>query len=115
MNVAYRMIYLRVNSRGYSSGWANDAERDAFKSESRCIFQDMGWTLCEGKNGTCDTVTKGHQNLYLYPGSFSRAPSGDGSAGRSFSARYGQASRCHLRLVHQAELPMHWGLGGISH
>ncbi len=69
--MAYRMIYLRINSRGYSSGWASDAERDAFKSESRRIFQNMGWTLHEGRNGTCDTVTQGHQDLYLHPASFS--------------------------------------------
>lgn len=69
--MAYRMTYLRINSRGYSSGWANDAERDAFKSESRRLFQDMGWTLCEGRNGRCDTVTQGYQDLYLHPISFS--------------------------------------------
>ena len=69
--MAYRMIYLRINSRGYSSGWVSAAERDAFKSESRRLFQDMGWTLREGRNGTCDTVTQGHQDLYLHPTSFS--------------------------------------------
>ena len=69
--MAYRMIYLRINSRGYSSGWTSDAERDAFKSESRRLFQDIGWTLREGKNGTCDTVTQDQQDLYLHPASFS--------------------------------------------
>ena len=69
--MAYRMIYLRINSRGYSSGWVSAAERDAFKSESRRLFQDMGWTLREGRSGTCDTVTQGHQDLYLHPTSFS--------------------------------------------
>ena len=69
--MSYRMVYLRINSRGYSSGWASDAERDAFKSESRRIFQNMGWTLCEGRSGACDIVTQGHQDLYLHPTSFS--------------------------------------------
>lgn len=55
--MAYRMVYLRINSRGYSSGWVSDTERDAFKSESRRIFQNMGWTLHEGTNGTSDTDT----------------------------------------------------------
>lgn len=69
--MAYRMIYLRINSRGYSFGWTNDADRTAFKSESRRIFHGMGWTLHEGRNGTSDTVTQGNQNLYLHPASFS--------------------------------------------
>lgn len=68
--MAYRMVYLRINSRGYSSGWASDAERDAFKTESCRLFQDMGWTLQEGRNGTSDTVTQGRQDLYLHPTSF---------------------------------------------
>ena len=43
----------------------------AFKTESRRLFQDLGWTLHEGGNGICDTVTKGCQDLYLHPQSFS--------------------------------------------
>ncbi|MDE7220452.1 MAG: hypothetical protein K2O45_12665 [Oscillospiraceae bacterium] len=69
--MAYRMVYLCINSRGYSSGWASDTERDAFKSESRRLFQDMEWTLHEGRNGTSDTVTQDRQDLYLHPTSFS--------------------------------------------
>lgn len=69
--MAYRMIYLRINSYGYCSDWVSDAERDAFKSESRRLFKNMGWTLQEGRNGTSDTVTRDRQDLYLHPTSFS--------------------------------------------
>ena len=45
--------------------------KGAYQEESRRIFQDLGWTLHTGSNGACDTVTKGHQDLYLHPLSFS--------------------------------------------
>ena len=69
--MAYRMVYLRIRSGGYNSGWANDADQEAFKEESRRIFQELGWTLHAGNNGICDTVTIGYQDLYLHPTSFS--------------------------------------------
>ena len=69
--MAYRMVYLRIRSSGYSFGWTSDTEQAAFKEESRRIFQELGWTLTPGSNGVCDTVTKGHQDLYLHPLSFS--------------------------------------------
>lgn len=68
--MGYRMTYLRIRS-GYCSGWQNDAEQEAFKAESRQIFQDLGWTLHAGNNGVCDTVMKGNQELYLHPLNFS--------------------------------------------
>ena len=58
--MAYRMVYLRIRSGGYSFGWTSDAEQAAFKEESRRIFQELGWTLHTGSNGVCDTVTKAH-------------------------------------------------------
>ena len=75
--MAHRMVYLRINCNCYNSGygkdsgWASDADQTAFKEESRRIFQELGWTLKTGSNGVCDTVTKGHQDLYLHPLSFS--------------------------------------------
>ena len=77
MNLAYRMVYLRIRCSCYNSGygkdsgWASDADQTAFKEESRRIFQELGWTLKPGSNGVCDTVEKGHQDLYLHPMSFS--------------------------------------------
>lgn len=68
--MGYRMTYLRIRS-GYSFDWQSDAERDAFKAESRQIFLELGWTLQAGYNGVCDTVTKGNQELYLHPLNFS--------------------------------------------
>ena len=69
--MAYRMVYLRVRSNGYNFGWTGDTEQAAFKEESRRLFQELGWTLQAGHNGVCDTVTKGNQDLYLHPLSFS--------------------------------------------
>ena len=69
--MAYSMVYLRVRRSGYSFGWTSDTEQAAFKEETRRIFQESGWTLKPGSNGVCDTVTSGHQDLYLHPLSFS--------------------------------------------
>ena len=94
--MAYRMIYLRINSRGYSSGWTSDAERDAFKLESRRLFQDMGWALREGRNGTCDTVTQGQQDLYLHPASFSGVLDEDSIPSLQEHLLTAQTFRCYL-------------------
>ena len=75
--MAYRMVYLRIRCNCYNSGygkdsgWVSDTAQAAFKEESRRIFQELGWTIHAGHNGVCDTVTKGHQDLYLHPTSFS--------------------------------------------
>ena len=69
--MAYRMVYLRIRSNGYNAGWTSDKNQTAFKEESRRIFQELGWTLKTGSNGVCDTVTMGHQDLYLHPMNFS--------------------------------------------
>lgn len=69
--MAYRMVYLRIRSSGYNFGWTSDTDQAAFKEESRRIFQELGWSLRVGRNGACDTVTNGHQDLYLHPTSFS--------------------------------------------
>ena len=69
--MAYRMTYLHINSHGYASGWQSDADKAAFKEESRNLFQELGWTLQIGESGVCDTVTNGQQELYLHPSSFS--------------------------------------------
>ena len=69
--MAYRKIYFRIHTKGYSSGWSSDADRAAFKEESRRLFQELGWTIKLGHNGGCDVVTKDRQDLYLHPTSFS--------------------------------------------
>ena len=75
--MAYRMVYLRIRCNCYNSGygkdsgWVSDTDQAAFEEVSRRIFQELGWDLHTGRNGVCDTVTKGHQNLYLHPTSFS--------------------------------------------
>ena len=69
--MAYRKIYFRIRTEGYTSGWSSDADRAAFKEESRRLFQELGWTVKLGSNGGCDTVSKDWQDLYLHPTSFS--------------------------------------------
>ena len=69
--MAYRQVYFRIHTKGYSSGWSSDADRSAFKEESRRLFQELGWTIKLGHNGGCDVATKNQQNLYLHPTSFS--------------------------------------------
>lgn len=71
--MAYRNVYFRIRTCGYDSGWKDDAARDAFKEESRRLFQRIGWTLHLQPNdsGSCDTVSHGDCELYLHPSSFS--------------------------------------------
>lgn len=69
--MAYRKVYFRIRTEGYASGWSSDADKAAFKEESRRLFQELGWALTLGRNGGCDTVAKDRQDLYLHPNSFS--------------------------------------------
>ena len=69
--MAYRKVYFRIHTDCYNSGWSSDADRAAFKEESRRLFQELGWAAALGCNGSCDTVTKDRQDLYLHPDSFS--------------------------------------------
>lgn len=69
--MAYRMVYLRVRCNGYDHIASGGTDLTAFKAESRRLFQEMGWTVHEGRGGVCDTVTKDRQDLYLHPASFS--------------------------------------------
>ena len=65
--MAYRKIYFRIRTDCYSSGWSSDADRAAFKEESRRLFQELGWAVTLGSNGGCDTVAKDQQDLYCTP------------------------------------------------
>ena len=56
--MAYRKVYFRIRTDCYSSGWTSDAERTAFKEESRRLFQELGWAVTFGHNGSCDTAAK---------------------------------------------------------
>ena len=69
--MAYRMVYLRVRRNGYDPSASDGTDLTAFKSESRRLFQEMGWTVHEGRGGVCDAVTKDRQDLYLHSSSFS--------------------------------------------
>ncbi len=69
--MAYRKVYFRIRTDCYNSGWSSDADRAAFKKESRRLFQELGWAVTLGSNGGCDTVAKDQQDLYLHPSSFS--------------------------------------------
>ena len=72
--MGYRQVYFRINSKyAYGSGWSNDDKAaEAFKEETRRLFQEAGWTLQISKNkSVCDTAVKGQQDLYLHPMNFS--------------------------------------------
>ena len=71
--MAYRKVYFRIqiHTYGYGSGWSSEADKAAFDSECRDLFQQLGWALHPGSNGVCDTVTKDRQDLYLHPFNFS--------------------------------------------
>ena len=69
--MAYRKVYFRIRTDCYNSGWSSDAGRAAFKEESRRLYQELGRAAALGCNGSCDTVTKHRQDLYLHPDSFS--------------------------------------------
>ena len=56
--MAYRKVYFRIRTDCYNSGWSSDADRAAFKEESRRLFQELGWAVNLGSNGSCDTVAK---------------------------------------------------------
>ena len=69
--MSYRKVYFRIRTEAYVSERPSDADKAAFKEESRSLFQELGWTLEPGRNGVCDTVTKDRQDLYLHPSIFS--------------------------------------------
>lgn len=75
--MAYRMVYLRIQTYaygcgyGYGSSWSSKADEVEFDQECRRLFQQLGWTLHAGADGVCDTVTKDRQDLYLHPTGFS--------------------------------------------
>ena len=69
--MSYRMVYFRIRTEGYASGWSSEAAETAFREESRRLFQGSGWTVQAGGNGSSDTVTRDRQDLYLHPDSFS--------------------------------------------
>ena len=69
--MSYRMVYFRIRTDGYASGWESESAKALFREESRRLFQELGWELHAGSNGSSDTVTKDRQDLYLHPDSFS--------------------------------------------
>lgn len=69
--MGYRMVYLRIRTYGYISGWSSIDDEAAFDKECRRLFQELGWTLHAGADGVCATVIMGQQDLYLHPTSFS--------------------------------------------
>ena len=69
-----RKVCFRI--RGQYKGHGGFPDRQShidFVEDTRQLFQDAGWTLHakELNRGICDTVTKGQQDLYLHPMSFS--------------------------------------------
>lgn len=72
--MGYRKVYFRIRSQYEESrGFPNEQAEIHFKEESRRLFQDVGWIVHAEPlhSGVSDTVTKGQQELYLHPMSFS--------------------------------------------
>lgn len=93
--VSYRMVYFRIYTNGYVSGWASDADRAAFREETRRLFQELEWTLQPGGSGVCDTVTKDRQDLYLHPTSFSGVMEEDNIQSLQEQLSAAQTFRCY--------------------
>ena len=93
--MAYRKVYFRIHTEGYVSGWSSDSDKAAFKEDSRRLFKSLGWTLTLGHNGCCDTVTKGQQDLYLHPSSFSGVLDEDNIQSLQEQLSKAQAFRCY--------------------
>lgn len=69
----YRKVYFRIRSgyEGYT-GWPDENTARRFLEDSRKLFLGDGWQLHLGRvSGSCDTVTKDGQELYLHPMEFS--------------------------------------------
>lgn len=93
--MAYRKVYFRIHTEGYVSGWSSDSDKAAFKEESRRLFKSLGWTLTLGHNRCCDTVTKGQQDLYLHPSSFSGVLDEDNIQSLQEQLSKAQTFRCY--------------------
>lgn len=99
--MTYRMVYFRIHTEGYASGWSSNAAKVSFREESRRLFQELGWTLQAGGNGSSDTVTKGRQDLYLHPDSFSGVMEESGI--HSLREQLGAARTFHCYAVDRYE------------
>lgn len=69
--MSYRMVYFRISSSGYTSGWSSDQEKNAFREESRRMFKELGWDVHKEKMGGIDKAVRNPQELYLHPDCFS--------------------------------------------
>lgn len=69
--MSYRRTYFRIHADGYMPGWSSQIASNQFDTECRTLFPTVGWEVHPGRDGICDTVTKGDQELYLHPQSFS--------------------------------------------
>ena len=57
--MSYRMVYFRISSSGYTSGWSSDQEKNAFREESRRMFKELGWDVHKEKTGGIDKAEIG--------------------------------------------------------
>ena len=56
--MSYRMVYFRISSSGYPSGWSSDQEKNAFREESRRMFKELGWDVHKEKTGGIDKAVE---------------------------------------------------------
>lgn len=67
----YQQVYFYIDSGYWTERWTKETA-ELFHKESDQLFEDAGWRILEkAHNGTCTSVGKGKQELYLHPTSFS--------------------------------------------
>jgi len=76
----YKRVYFRIhtqmyyNNHSYGVGFQNQQDRELFDITVTNIFLNDGWEIKKEKyksSGSCTTVIKDKQELYLHPQSFS--------------------------------------------
>lgn len=77
METKYRHVYFRIDTESYKYqnsyvGFTNEEQRKSFYDSIVSLFTTNGWQVEQPKySGSCPTVIKGKQSLYLHPRSFS--------------------------------------------
>ena len=99
--MSYRMVYFRISSSGYTSGWSSDQEKNAFKEESRRMFKELGWDVHKEKMGGIDKAVRNPQELYLHPDSFSGVV--DEAGIQSLQKHFAKAQTFRCYAVDQCE------------
>lgn len=68
----YIETYFRIQGPYNVSGWESEESKRRFISEVHSLFRESGWEIQKGRSsGSSDSATRGKEELYLHPMSFS--------------------------------------------